>query len=195
MNATPTAPLTTARLHLDPLHPQDAAPMVAVLASPELYEFTGGSPPTLADLERRYAAQVAGSDEPGEDWHNWIIRLADGSPVGYVQASVEAGAGDVAWVIAAEMQGRGYAREATAAMCDWLHSVGVQRLAAHVHPDHAASRRVAAAAGFVESGERDDEGEDIWIRPASSVDAAARRWPWSGDRRSAASRTGRTTAR
>ena len=48
-------PVTTERLRLEPLSVDHAAPMVAVLADPSLYEFTGGSAPGLTELPDRYA--------------------------------------------------------------------------------------------------------------------------------------------
>ena len=47
-------------LGLRPLRVDDAAEMAEVLADPSLYEFTGGEPPSVADLERRYAVQTRG---------------------------------------------------------------------------------------------------------------------------------------
>jgi RimJ/RimL family protein N-acetyltransferase len=135
--------------------------MVTVLAHPSLYDFTGGSVPTVAQLEARYRAQVAGSPDPGQTWHNWIVR-EDGDPVGFVQATVEGDSADVAWVIGVPWQGRGIASEAARAMCDWLDSVGVTLIRAHIHPEHPASQRVAASIGLVSSGRLDDDGEVIW---------------------------------
>lgn len=178
-----TSALETRRLRLDPLQVADAAAMVDVLASPALYRFTGGTPPTIADLERRYTAQVAGgpgaaesSKEPaGESWHNWIVRLRSGEAIGFVQATVTAHEADVAWLIGVEHQGAGYAREAVDAMCTSLAATEVTVLHAHIHPEHVASRRVAAAVGFQPTGTRDDEGEEIWVlqEAAKSTSAAA----------------------
>jgi len=82
------ATLRTARLSLTPLRVDDADAMATVLADERLYEFTGGEPPTAAELRGRYARQVAGSGRPDEVWLNWIVRVG-GEPVGYAQASVE----------------------------------------------------------------------------------------------------------
>lgn len=140
--------------------------MVGILADPELYRFTGGSPPTLEELAARYEAQTAGSGTRDEAWHNWIIRL-DGSAVGFVQATVREGAGsnvsaDLAWVVGTGWQNRGLAKEAALAMREWLETDGVDRFSAHVHPSHAASQRVAEVIGLRRTGEKDDDGEEIW---------------------------------
>jgi RimJ/RimL family protein N-acetyltransferase len=150
--------------------------MVHVLADPELYAFTGGEPPTLAQLRERYRSQVAGSPVAGERWHNWIVRLAgpeagpgrgpepvSGAAVGFVQATVLDGdRASVAWLVGVPWHGRGLAREAAQAMCGWLRESGVRRITAHIHPDHDASARVAAACGLQPTGEVDEDGERIW---------------------------------
>ena len=139
--------------------------MVAVLADPALYRFTGGKPPTPVDLERRYRAQVAGRSPDGtETWRNWIVRLRDGgAAVGFVQATLTDAdtTADVAWVIGTPWQGRGYATEAAGAMVAHLVAGGVRTVTAHVHPDHAASESVAARIGLRPTGEVED-GERLW---------------------------------
>jgi RimJ/RimL family protein N-acetyltransferase len=78
------------RIRLVPLEVGDAEEMVEVLSGADLYTFTGGAPPTLAELRERYARQVVGRSPDGrEEWHNWIIRtVADDEAVGYVQATI-----------------------------------------------------------------------------------------------------------
>ena len=61
----PSAVITTRRLVLHPLAVADAAEMAEVLADLDLYVFTGGEPPTLGELETRYAWQVKGSGRIG----------------------------------------------------------------------------------------------------------------------------------
>lgn len=141
----------------------DAQEMHGVLAVPELYRFTGGVPPTLAELQRRFEAQVTGSPEPGVTWHNWIIRLVEGqAAVGFVQATVSADTADIAWLVGVPWQRQGIATEATLAMCDWLAGQGVLRFVAHIHPEHVASIRVAQAAGLAPTHGFDADGEAIW---------------------------------
>ena len=46
-------------------------------------------PRAATSSRRRYARQVAGSGDPAEVWHTWVVRLGDDGPaVGYVQATV-----------------------------------------------------------------------------------------------------------
>ncbi len=162
------APLRTARLELEPLRVDHADEMAVVLGDPALYAFTGGEPPGVDELQRRYARQVTGrSADGGECWLNWILRgRHDGRAVGYVQATVTAEEGwttaDVAWVVATGAQGRGVAGEAAAAMIEWLGARGVDVITAHVHPEHAASAAVARRVGLAPTPDTVD-GEVRWI--------------------------------
>src|SRR5690349_8168087 len=141
--------------------------MVAVLADPSLYRFTGGSPPSADDLRRRYRAQAAGTSPDGtQGWLNWIVReSATGHAIGYVQATVQrtvdGRSADLAWVVEPRSAGRGYATEAATAMLGWLRDQDVGTATAHTHPEHRASNRVAARLGLVATGEIVD-GEVVW---------------------------------
>ena len=167
------ATLRTARLVLTPLEPADAFDMVDVLGDPALYAFTGGEPPDLERLRARYDAQVAGSPDPGERWHNWIIRMADtGAAIGFVQATVAGERADVAWLTGTAWQGNGFAVEAAGAMCGWLRGAGVRDVTAHIHPGHRASARVATAIGLVPTDVVDDDGERVWVAAAGPASPA-----------------------
>lgn len=135
---------------LRPLTVDDAAEMTRVLADPGLYEFTGGEPPTRDGLERRYRAQAAGRSPDGtQRWINEAV-VVDGALVGYVQATVpvDGGPAEIAWVVGAPWQGRGYAAAATGLLLDRLADDGVDSVIAHIHPRHVASQRVAARVGM-----------------------------------------------
>jgi RimJ/RimL family protein N-acetyltransferase len=156
--------LQTERLLLTPLRVADAIEMVEVLADPELYRFTGDSPPSIEELEHRYRAQVVGSSRKGEVWHNWILRLAESQiAIGFVQATVIGGSAELAWVVGVPWQGQGFATEAAGAMRQWLADHGTTQITAHIHPEHKVSGRVATAIGLRPTGEVDGDGEVIWV--------------------------------
>jgi RimJ/RimL family protein N-acetyltransferase len=161
--------LRTARLTLEPLRIAHAEEMAPLLADPELYAFTGGTPPTLDELRVRYAGQVSGRSPDGlERWLNWIVRRRqDGQAVGFVQAAIAEDPPPVtavlAWVLGTAFQGHGYAREATQALAAWLESVGVGRLVAYINDAHEASMGVARALGMAPTDARVD-GEVVWAR-------------------------------
>ena len=155
--------LETTRLRLEPLRVEHAEEMVDVLSHADLYDFTGGTAPTLDELKRRYQAQVAGPADGSEEWRNWILREVDEArAAGFVQASVVGDTAEVAWLVGHEFQGRGFGTEAAVLMCDWLRSTGVQTLIAHIHPRHVASQRIAANLGMTRTGEVDEDGEEVW---------------------------------
>lgn len=161
--------ITTERLVLHPLRVDDAEEMVTVLADPALHTFTGGQPATIDELRRRFAGWVEGSGSDEEQWRNWIVRLAgDATAIGTVQATVvtrqpgeRRSTAYVAWTIGTPWQGNGYAGEAARGLVRWLAGHGVDEIAAHVHPDHAASAGVATRAGLHPTDEIAD-GEVVW---------------------------------
>jgi RimJ/RimL family protein N-acetyltransferase len=165
VNAIAAQPISTRRLTLVPLSPEHADEMAAVLADPDLYTFTGGSPPTRQELRTRYERWVAGSPDPAVSWCNWVIQLR--SPrclAGTVQATISTGdepIAEVAWVVGTRWQGQGIATEAALALISWINQQSVRTVVAHIHPGHQASAAVAAAAGLTPTGQLQD-GEMKW---------------------------------
>ncbi len=158
--------LTSERLALTPLVPEDAGEMAEVLADESLYEFTGGAPVDASQLRARYERLTAGSGLADETWLNWVVRRrSDGRPVGTVQATVIDREGArtawVAWVVGVPWQGRGFATEAARALVAWLGRQVVSEVLAAVHPGHLASERVAARAGLAPT-DRIVDGERVW---------------------------------
>ena len=159
------ATLTTERLTLTPLTVVDAEAMAAVYDREQMYQFTGGSPPTAIELRQRYERLAVGwSSDYREQWCNWIVRVGDAAaPIGAAQATVAADLqwAAVAWEIGVANQGNGYASEAARAVVDWLIACGVQRITAAIHPEHLASARVASKTGLTATSEVND-GEIVW---------------------------------
>jgi RimJ/RimL family protein N-acetyltransferase len=165
VNAIAAQPISSRRLTLEPLSPGHAGEMAAVLADPDLYTFTGGSPPTRQELRARYERWTAGSPDPQVSWCNWVIQLR--SPrclTGTVQATISTAdepLAEVAWVVGTPWQGQGIATEATRALISWLGHQPVNAVIAHIHPRHHASAAVAAAAGLTSTGQL-EHGEMTW---------------------------------
>jgi RimJ/RimL family protein N-acetyltransferase len=158
--------LASERLLLTPLQPDDADEMADVLADERLYAHTGGSAPDRATLSALYTRQSAGSSPDGSElWFNWIARdRGSRAALGYVQVTLHlaSGTADVAWVIGAEHQRRGYATEAAAAVLTWLAACAdVRRVTAHIAEANRASQGVARRLGLFATGEVED-GEEVW---------------------------------
>ena len=166
MNVSPQQ-LDSERLVLVPLDVSDAEEMVSVVADPALYVYTGGEPPRLEELRERYARQARGRSRDGSElWFNWIVRTRESrTAVGYVQVTVALAeeVADMAWVIGSQHQRRGYAREAAAAVLDWLsRMLPAQRITAHIGDENLASQGVARHLGFSPTGEVEN-GEQVWV--------------------------------
>src|SRR5436309_2338773 len=79
----------------------------------------------------------------------------------HVAKEADEAVAEVAWIVATEQQGLGYARDAAETMVRWLHREGVSRVLAHVHPQHDASAAVAPAIGLTPTPTM-VEGEVRW---------------------------------
>ncbi|MFD6967323.1 GNAT family N-acetyltransferase [Streptomyces sp. NPDC059979] len=157
-------PLTTRRLDLLPLLPSHADEMSLVLADPALHAFTGGAPLSQDGLRARYERLADGSPDPAVVWANWVLRVrGQGRLAGTVQATIvpARGQAELAWVVGTPWQGHGFAAEAARALAAWLERIPVDRLIAHIHPDHTASAAVAAGCGMRPT-ERRRDGEIRW---------------------------------
>jgi RimJ/RimL family protein N-acetyltransferase len=158
----------TERLGLEPLAVAHAVELAPLLDDPRLHEFTGGAPVSAAALGDRYQ-RLEKRRSPGGDqgWGNWVMRVrATGRAVGTLQATLPAdgpaaGPAEVAWVVAREAQGRGYAREAARSLVARLQAAG-WTVVAHIHPGHLASQGVARAAGLSPTGDVHDS-EVRWV--------------------------------
>jgi RimJ/RimL family protein N-acetyltransferase len=73
------------------------------------------------------------------------------------------GAVEVAYGVEPSYQGRGYAKEATAALVEFALHSGARVVRAHTRPGHVASTRVLAASGFERVGDvLDPEDGLVW---------------------------------
>lgn len=157
--------LSTKRLRLQGVGPEDAEEMAAALCDPALYRWIGGAPPTVAALRSQYKVWALAGSAPGVPvWRTWLLRLHDtGEAVGFVQATVPTGGREalLAWVVGTPWQHRGLAREAVAAVATLVRAEGAARLRATIAEGNVGSERVAAALGLELTGRLVD-GERVW---------------------------------
>ena len=162
-------PIETARLILEPLRVAHSEEMAKLLADTSLYKFLGEQPATEDQLRSRYTRLVSGQSPDGQrGWLNWIVRDRErNDAVGTVQAETRhTGAmmsAELAWVIGARYQRKGYAREAASGLMTWLRQREFRVFIAHVHPDHTASMAVARYLRL-EPTDVIFEGETRWAR-------------------------------
>ena len=135
--------LRTARLVLEPLTVAHAPAMFEVLRDAELYRSLDyGPPPDLAHVERVYAElERRTSPDGAQQWLNWIVIRE--RPIGVVQATIENGSAEIAYVFARDAWGHGYAEEAVKAMIEELRETyGVTALTANVDEKNERSIRL-----------------------------------------------------
>ena len=152
------------RIKIIPVNRSHAAAMFPVLTDRELYQFTGGKPPSSPeDVDRWFTAlETRVSPDGAEKWLTWIVQVIEPSiSIGYVQATVNDGKADMAWLIGVNWQGQGYATEAILLLIDWLADNQIDNLTAHIHTDHEVSRRIAHSVGLHRTALMHD-GEEIW---------------------------------
>ena len=125
--------------------------MFAVLSDPAIYAYENAPPRSIDWLRERYARlESRRSGDGTEQWLNWVVRLRDGAPIGYVQATVHAsGRAAIAYEFGSAWWGQGYAREAAQAMIDELVAHhGVRGLSAVLKRANFRSLRLLERLGF-----------------------------------------------
>ncbi|MDE2991002.1 MAG: GNAT family N-acetyltransferase [Chloroflexota bacterium] len=158
--------LESKRLALVPMTVKDAAELHALLWCPNADAGTDDGPAaSVQDIQariRRWAPRR--SPDGAEIWLNWTLRLKHGqTAVGRMQATVTETRADMAWVIGPRFRNQGYATEAARCIAAWLMKFfKVGEVRAEIHPDNTASQRVAAKVGMRRTGERTDDGDEVW---------------------------------
>ena len=116
--------LRTSDLVLEPLTAGHAEAMFEVLRDPELYAYLDDGPPPSAEHLRGVYEELEARVSPdgSQLWLNWVVRPQGRAPVGFVQATVIGADAWVAYVLAREYWGRGYAFQATRAVIDHLRA-------------------------------------------------------------------------
>jgi ribosomal-protein-alanine N-acetyltransferase len=145
--------LETERLILRRPRLADAAAMYAYASDPEVTRWLGWPRHTsLRDTEQFLAFCDA-------EWGRWpaaafvIERRDGGSVVGSTGFGFETPwRAATGYVLARDAWGHGYATEALAAIRDLAPGLGIRRLHAYCHVDHAASARVLDKCAFLREG-------------------------------------------
>jgi [ribosomal protein S5]-alanine N-acetyltransferase len=144
-------PVDPGRLTLEPQTAAHAEEMFRVLSDPAIYEYENEAPESLQWLRDRFARLESRQSADGRElWLNWVVRLAGGELIGYVQATVlKDRRAMIAYVFASQYWGHGYALEAVRAMMSELgEHYAVRRFLAVFKRSNARSRRLLERLGF-----------------------------------------------
>jgi len=145
--------LATARLTLEPLAPEHAAPMFEGFADPALYTWLDVAPPPDAEDLRERFTRIARPYAPnGELWLNWAVRRNEGARyVGLMEATLRPDrVGYLAYFVFVPYARQGIAREACAAVIDHLwRAYDAVELRADMDFRNLPSRLVVESLGFV----------------------------------------------
>lgn len=174
---TAAAPhLATARLVLRPLAAGDLDAYAALWGDADVTRFIGGRPLSREEAWARLLRHLGHWHELGFGF--WAIELAgDGRLAGEagfqdLRRAIEPPLGDApeaGWMIAPEFRGRGLAAEAVAVVHGWGDAnLGAASTSCLIHPDNAASLRIAARAGYAVEAETTYHGAPTLVlrRPA-----------------------------
>lgn len=151
--------LLTDRLRLDGHRADDLEALAAVWQQPAVYAHVGdGRPRIREEVWVRLLRSVGHWTLLG--YGAWIVRdRASGAllgEIGLLEARREIepalDAPELSWLLAPEAQGRGIAREGLAAVLGWADAQGIARTVCIIDPANAASIRLAAHAGFGQTG-------------------------------------------
>ncbi len=122
-------------------------------SDPAVRAFVPDEPPTVEAMLERIAGLATGppADGPDEVWANFAF-LLEGRPIGRIEATVQSGIAEIAYVIGPAYGGRGLATEAV----EWLIDHVWQRwptidIYACIAEGNARSRRLVERLGFVET--------------------------------------------
>lgn len=116
--------LNSERLILETLKARHARLFYRSLREPAMYRWIPGRPPEcLAELKASYRARSRGISPDGKlRYFNWALRRRDGGGyAGRVEATLRRdGTTNLAYIVFKRNRGRGYAREATERMVEYL---------------------------------------------------------------------------
>lgn len=125
------------------------------------------SPEDRAQVSPDWLARMRDSS-PSPWTHGFaIVDRATGCSVGscaFKGPPDEGGMVEIAYGIDADHRGRGYAKEAAAALVDFALGAGVHVVRAHTLLENGASARVLAACGFASVGEVVDPEDGLVMR-------------------------------
>ena len=182
MEAGNTIAIETERLRLDPLRPDDAAALFAYRGDPEVARYQGWRPADVTEAADFIAGQAQRTFGHA-GWYQLALRArADGELLGDLGIRFPAGTDEAiefGVTLRPSSQGKGYAREAMAALVDRAFGAwGYRRLVCSVDPRNTASVALCRSLGLRAEAHH---VESLWFRGEWVDDLVfallAREWP------------------
>lgn len=161
-------------LTLEPQVAAHAAELFPLLADTALYVFTDDKEPPSEDWLRDRFARLESRQSPdgSQLWLNWVVRTDDGAAAGYVQATVEDGEAEIAYVLGRQFWRLGYGYAACLAMLEELAAAyAVSRVTATLDAANAASVALLTKLGLRQVRE-DRAAHEVTFAGAIGVRAA-----------------------
>ncbi|MGW2044070.1 GNAT family N-acetyltransferase [Streptomyces sp. NPDC001858] len=146
--------LTTARLVLRPLGPQDADAVYTAAQDPDIQRWTTIPSPYLPEHAQSFTELLAPEGWATGAMFTFGVFLPDGSLTGLLSLTMRSlGTAEVGFWAAKEHRGRGYTTEATRTASHWAFTtLRVDRVEWRAEIGNTASRAVAENAGFTLEG-------------------------------------------
>ena len=149
--------LTTQRLRLEPARADHAELIYQQFSDERLWAFFPElRPNNFAEMKALYRRWEQPA-QATEFLENWLCILAQGEvPVGHMQASLLPDkVALIAFILYADHQGKGYAKEGVQAMIEHMRDVhGATKVMMEVDTHHVAAIRLAESIGFTRVAER-----------------------------------------
>jgi RimJ/RimL family protein N-acetyltransferase len=149
--------ISTRRLLLRDVAPEDEAALLALEAEPALHRYRDSSPPSEEEI-RAFFRQTLDVQilDPRPAYILAIVFPADGRLIGMVTLTItnrELGQAELGYRLGPAYWGQGYAAEAAQGLVGFgFATLGLHRICAMCHPDNAGSRRVMEKMGMQYEG-------------------------------------------
>jgi RimJ/RimL family protein N-acetyltransferase len=147
--------LTTRRLLLRTVGPQDTDAVYAAAQDPDLQRWISQFPsPYLSEHARSFTEQVVPDGWASNSMFTFGLFLPEGELVGMLGITMRAlGVGEIGFWATKEHRGRGYVTEATLAAARWAFTqLSIDRVEWRAEVGNRPSRAVAERAGFTVEG-------------------------------------------
>lgn len=146
--------LTTGRLLLRPVRPQDADAVHAAAQDPDIQRWTTIPSPYLPEHARTFTEQLAPDGWADSSMFTFGVFLPDGTLVGVNSLVMRSlGTAEIGFWTAKEHRGRGHTTEAVVTASRWAFTdLAVDRVEWRAEVGNAASRAVAQHSGFTLEG-------------------------------------------